>query len=45
MNLVKIKNIYILYFTNYLPLQIWTLKVCNCDILIAIKAKISTFVS
>ena len=29
----------ILFFFNYLPLQIWTLKICNHDILKAITAR------
>ena len=36
--LVKIKKI-ILFFSNYLPLQIWTLKICNHDILKTITAR------
>ena len=29
---MKIKKEVIVFFTNYLPLQIWTLKICNHDI-------------
>ena len=29
---MKIKEKVILFFSNYLPLQIWTLKICNHDI-------------
>ena len=29
---MKIKKKVILYFSNYLPLQIWTLKICFYDI-------------
>ena len=29
---MKIKKKVILFFSNYLPLQIWTLKICNHDI-------------
>ena len=29
---MKIKKEVILFFLNYLPLQIWTLKICNHDI-------------
>ena len=29
----------ILFFSNYLPLQIWTLKICNHDILKTITAR------
>ena len=29
---MKMKKKVILFFSNYLPLQIWTLKICNHDI-------------
>ena len=29
---MKITEKVILFFSNYLPLQIWTLKICNHDI-------------
>ena len=29
---MKIKEKVILFFSNYLPLQIWTFKICNHDI-------------
>ena len=29
---MKFKKKVILFFSNYLPLQIWTLKICNHDI-------------
>ena len=29
----------ILFFSNYLPLQIWTLKICNHDILKTLTAR------
>ena len=29
---MKIRKKVILFFSNYLPLQIWTLKICNHDI-------------
>ena len=29
---MKILKKVILFFSNYLPLQIWTLKICNPDI-------------
>ena len=29
---MKILKKVILFFSNYLPLQIWTLKICNHDI-------------
>ena len=29
----------VLYFSNYLPLQIWTLKICNHEILESITAR------
>ena len=29
---MKIKKKVIICFSNYLPLQIWTLKICNHDI-------------
>ena len=28
---MKIRKKVILFFSNYLPLQIWTLKICNHD--------------
>ena len=28
---MKIRKTVILFFYNYLPLQIWTLKICNHD--------------
>ena len=31
----------ILFFSNYLPLQIWTLKICNHDISKSITARSS----
>ena len=34
----------ILFFSNYLPLQIWTLKICNHDILKSITARSFKFV-
>ena len=37
--LVKILKKVILFFSNYLPLQIWTLKICNHDILKTITAR------
>ena len=37
--LVKIKKKVILFFSNDLPLQIWTLKICNHDILQTITAR------
>ena len=37
--LVKIKKNVILFFLNYLPLQIWTLKICNHDISKTITAR------
>ena len=36
---MKIKKKVILFFSNYLPLQIWTLKICNHDISKTIKAR------
>ena len=36
---MKIKEKVILFFSNYLPLQIWTLKICNHDILKTITAR------
>ena len=36
---MKIKNKVILFFSNYLPLQIWTLKICIHDISNAITAR------
>ena len=35
---MKIKKKIILFFLDYLPLQIWTLKICNHDILKTITA-------
>ena len=35
---MKIKKKVIIFFSNYLPLQIWTLKICNHDISITITA-------
>ena len=29
---MKIRKKVILFFSNYLPLQIWTFKICNQDI-------------
>ena len=29
---MEIRKKVILFFSNYLPLQIWTLKICNHDI-------------
>ena len=29
---MKIKKKDVVFFSNYLPLQIWTLKICNHDI-------------
>ena len=37
--LVKIKEKVILFFSNYLPLQIWTLKICIHDISKTITAR------
>ena len=36
---MKIKKKVILFFSNYLPLQIWTLKIYNHDILKIITAR------
>ena len=36
---MKIKEKVILFFLNYLPLQIWTLKICNHDILKTLTAR------
>ena len=36
---MKIKEKVILFFSNYLPLQIWTLKICIQDILKTITAR------
>ena len=36
---MKIKKKVILFFSNYLPLQIWTLKICNHDISKSSKAR------
>ena len=35
----NLKKKLILYFLNYLPLQIWTLKICNHDISKTITAR------
>ena len=35
---MKIKK-NILFFSNYLPLQIWTLKICNHDISKSVEAR------
>ena len=37
--MVKIEKKVILLFSNYLPLQIWTLKICNHDISKTITAR------
>ena len=37
--MVKIKKKVILFFSNYLFLQIWTLEICYHDILKTIKAR------
>ena len=34
----KLKKV-VLFFSNYLPLQIWTLKICNHDISKSISAR------
>ena len=36
---MKIKEKVFLFFSNYLPLQIWTLKICNHDISKTITAR------
>ena len=36
---MKIKEKFILFFSNYLPLQIWTLKICIHDISKSITAR------
>ena len=36
---MKIRKKVILFFSNYLPLQIWTLKICNNDISKTIAAR------
>ena len=36
---MKILKKVILFFSNYLPLQIWTLKICNHDISKSITAR------
>ena len=36
---MKILKKVILFFSNYFPLQIWTLKICNHDISKTIKAR------
>ena len=36
---MKIKEKVVLFFSNYLPLQIWTLKICVHDILKSITAR------
>ena len=36
---MKVLKKVILFFSNYLPLQIWTLKICIHDILITITAR------
>ena len=36
---MKFKEKIILFFSNYLPLQIWTLKICNHDISKTITAR------
>ena len=36
---MKIKEKVILFFSNYLTLQIWTLKICNHDISKTITAR------
>ena len=35
----NLKKSYYIFFSNYLPLQIWTLKICNYDISKTIIAK------
>ena len=36
---MKIREKVIIFFSNYLPLQIWTLKICNRDISKTITAR------
>ena len=36
---MKIKKKFFFFFSNYLPLQIWTLKICNYDISKTITAR------
>ena len=36
---MKIKKKLIIFFSNYFPLQIWTLKICNHDISETITAR------
>ena len=36
---MKIRKKVILFFSNYLPLQIWTLNICSHDILKTITAR------
>ena len=36
---MKIKEKVIIFFSNYLPLQIWTLKICNHDTLKTLTAR------
>ena len=36
---MKIKKKVVLFFSNYLPLQIWALKICNYDISKTITAR------
>ena len=36
---MKIKKKVIIFFSKYLPLQIWTLKICNHDISKTITAR------
>ena len=36
---MKIRKKVVLFFSNYLPLQIWTLKICNHDISKSITAR------
>ena len=38
-NSENLKKSYIFFFSNYLPLQIWTLKICNHDISQTITAR------
>ena len=33
------KKLFFVFFSNYLPLQIWTLKICNHDISKTITAR------
>ena len=40
---MKIKKKVLLLFSNYLPLQIWTLKICNHDISKTITARSFNF--